>query len=298
MLYLRLAEALNGAGFPGYAFAILRHGLIGTEQWLPTDETDYDFDTFKYYDPTVVTEEGDVTYYDSYDELYATFTEGLDTLTTAEDSLAFIAAHTGREGITRSQIPAPGGIVCNYISRDEMERAQSTGFLDFNTYFLRGETGNTTLRLLSGTTEYNLDNGRISDTNASGPLTMGIHARGSGPLKLLETQSTYNYVDQINKMLSIYDGQEEPLTEAEIYDPANLRTVQKAIAALILDEQGLETSFEGNRFFDLLTYSRLIGGSEGIEKVAKKIAARSGEQNSALYSHLLNQSNWYFKLPQ
>jgi hypothetical protein len=126
---------------------------------------------------------------------------------------------------------------------------------------------------------------------------MGVHARGCGPLRYNETGTTYNYVDQINKMLRLYEGVEQPLTADQIYDPENLRTVQRAIAALILDELALETSFEGNRFFDLLCYSRFIGGSEGIERFAKKVSERSGERNNALYSHLLNQSNWYFKLP-
>jgi hypothetical protein len=60
---------------------------------------------------------------------------------------------------------------------------------------------------------------------------------------------------------------------------------------------GLETAFEGNHFFDLLCYSRMIGGQKGVDRVAKMISERSGTTNSSLYSHLQNSGNWYFKLP-
>jgi len=295
-IWLRFAEALNGAGFPGYAFAILRHGLVGTGSWVPAEEADYPFITFKYYDPTLVEEGKDTVFYYNRDELFATLSAGLDTLTTHEDSVAFITAHTANVGLTRSQQTAGGLVVCDYIARREMEKAKSANFLNFGTFYLRGNTNLTSLYLDAGVTEYNL-NSSITETNPSGTVSMGIHARGCGRLRLNETATTYNYVDQINKMLSLYEGQETPLTEAEIYDPANLRTVQKAIAALILDEQALETAFEGNRFFDLLCYSRFIGGTEGVEQFAKRVSERSGQRDAALYSHLLSESNWYFKLP-
>ena len=36
-VWLRYAEALNRAGFPGYAFAVLKSGLCSNDYWLPTD---------------------------------------------------------------------------------------------------------------------------------------------------------------------------------------------------------------------------------------------------------------------
>ena len=127
---------------------------------------------------------------------------------------------------------------------------------------------------------------------------MGIHARGCGFLKLQDDDETsYTYVKQINKMRKLYEGATTDMSEVEIYDEANLRKVQEAIADLILDELALETAFEGNRFFDLLCYSRFVGGQAGVEKVARKIASRSGAFNSSLYSRLCDQNNWYFQLP-
>ena len=40
-IWLRFAEALNRAGFPGYAFAILKNGLTKNQYWLPTKENDF-----------------------------------------------------------------------------------------------------------------------------------------------------------------------------------------------------------------------------------------------------------------
>ena len=40
-VWLRFAEALNRAGFPGYAFAILKNGLCDNNDWFPEDPKQY-----------------------------------------------------------------------------------------------------------------------------------------------------------------------------------------------------------------------------------------------------------------
>lgn len=295
-IWLRFAQALNGAGFPGYAFAILRHGLVGTEGWVPESINDYPAATYKYYDPTLLVSTDTTFYEDPVQFFNECLAAGLDTLTTAEDSTAFIDAHTARAPLTYSQIPNGGITVCDYISRREMDLAKHTPFLNFNTIYLRGSNSNNTVRIYHGVTEYSIRN-TTGYPYANGAVSMGIHQRGCGILLLGEAETTYNYVDQVNKMLKLYEGQEEELTAEEVYDPENLRTVQVAIADLIIDEMALETAFEGNRFFDLLCYSRFLGGQKGVERFAKRVSERGGTPNAALYSHLQNQSNWYFKLP-
>ncbi|MBQ7442976.1 MAG: hypothetical protein IJS59_03800 [Bacteroidaceae bacterium] len=333
-IWLHFAQALNGAGFPGYAFAILRNGLIGTEGWVPNDETDYMPATYKYYDKDEIDPEtGDTVFYASNlefikhiyqraieegtvfeadEETIALYFQGnwdSNTITDeqreqvmafAEEITAYVNAHPNtfyQKGATFSEIPRVGAAACDYISKREMQAAKRTPFLNFNTIYLRGSESRTSLLLWGGITEYNIMPNE-TQTNANGPVTMGIHARGCGVLKLGEISSTYNYVDQINKMRRLYAGATEDLTEEEIYDPANLTEVQDAIASLILDEQGLETAFEGTRFFDLVCYSRLIGGTEGLQRVAKRVAERNGSLNSSLYGHLSSSlDNWFFKLP-
>lgn len=334
-IWLHFAQALNGAGFPGYAFAILRNGLIGTEGWVPTDETDYEPTSYRYYDVTEIDSiTGDTLYYDTplafrqhiyqralaeetafvADEatiaLYFKVYAGEDVDLTDEDIDAVQAFHNElntyvdahkkelfQEGVTFSEIPQVGAAVCDYISKREMQNAKKASFLNFNTVYLRGSESNKSLTIWGGISDYNISSYE-TQTNSLGPVSMGIHARGCGVLKLGEIGSTYNYVDQINKMRRRYAGATEDLTEEEIYDPANLAAVQDAIASLILDEQGLETAFEGTRFFDLLCYSRLIGGTEGLQRVAKRVADRNGTRDAALYGHLSSSlDNWFFKLP-
>ncbi len=333
-IWLRYAQALNGAGFPGYAFAILRHGLVGTEGWLPEDLNGYIPDRYRYYDIDQIDSiTGDTVFYETdldfrkhiyqraLDEetifeadeaiidLYFKVYAGEDVEIAEEDIealkafitefSAYITAHSSsfyQKVVSYSQIPEPGYVACDYISRREMENAKKAPFLNFNTIYLRGSDSNNSLRIPYGITEYNIYNS-VTWTSSNGAVSMGIHQRGCGLLRWTEGESTYNYVDQINKMLQLYEGQEQPLTKAEIYDPENLRTVQVAIADLIVDEMALETSFEGNRFFDLLCYSRLLGGQKGVERFAKRVSERGGTRNAALYSHLQDPQNWYFKLP-
>ena len=222
---------------------------------------------------------------------------GLAPLLTHEDSANYVSAHMVAETTTRQQ-QAKNGIICKYISQEETAAAKSAPFLNFKTKFLQGDESNKDLEYYTGVTEYSVVQQRSDVNPNSGAVTMGIHARGCGILKLEETETQYNYVNQINRMRKRYGGASTDLTEEQIYDPANKREVQEAIASLILEELGLETAFEGNRFFDLLCYSRMIGGNKGVERVAKMISERGGTPNGALYSHLLNTNNWYFKLPQ
>ncbi len=317
-IWLHFAEALNGAGFPGYAFAILRHGLVGSDGWVPSDDTSYDAVAFAYYDPTnsesintnpsyakyefydptTATEDTEATIYTDYATFFNDMLHpGLELCTSAADSAAFIAAHLSYNGLTKN-FQAKNGVICKYISQRETTEAKSAPFLNnFKTSnYLQGDDDYKTFTHYEGVTEYNVYNA-VSETNPnSGAVAQGIHTRGCGFLKLEEEETTYNFVDQINRMRERYDGITTPMTEEEIYDPANLRKVQEAIASLILEEQGLESAFEGNRFFDLLCYSRMIGGSKGVERVAKMISERSGSKDAALYSYLLDNNNWYFPL--
>ncbi|MCR5180045.1 MAG: RagB/SusD family nutrient uptake outer membrane protein [Bacteroidaceae bacterium] len=340
-VWLRFAEALNGAGYPGYAFAILKSGLCGNSQWLPTSEQQYEPSSYVFYDRSEITAAGDTTFYSDATsllyhmyqravasgadfsattlapttaeemlEIYAkaaetdesgnyvntderAFYEVLSTFVTANSADIFRKATAYYEWMSESNT----NVVCNHISKREMMNAKSTPYLNFSTLYLRGESDELTYYANGGETQYMIS-GQVAYPNNNGnfngePVTSGIHARGCGHIFFDEQNTTFNYVDQINKMLA-EDG-EATMTKAEIYDEANLSKVQKAVAHLILDEEALETAFEGNRFFDLVRYSRFCGSAD---ELARRVASRDGSLDATLYSRLQTEANWYFPLPQ
>ena len=347
-IWLRYAEALNGAGFPGYAFAILKNGLCGNTSWLPTDTTQYEAASVKYYDPTEITvnEEGvqDTTFYtgpDLTDLFYHIYLRAYadSAITATTDSLTWEFFSTNikveEQGVSRyyftynkegdtdllfalfediwnyfatsnlrriatsySEVPNLAySIICNHIAKREMlaaKDAENASFLNFSTQYLRGSAYNGVM-YTRGETEYETMTTTWPERTNETDFTMGIHNRGCGLLKYDEKESTYNYVDQINKMLTTYEGAETPLTREEIYDPNNLDKVQVAVADLILDEMALETAFEGSRFFDLMRYARFRGDND---QLARRVANRGETEDAALRSYLRNTDNWYFKLPQ
>lgn len=360
-IWLRFAAALNGAGFPGYAFAILRHGLCGNPDWLPTTEEDYPaawkpyshagidikVEDCEYWDDDETVEEEKVVYDNifkflyhlcqrandegfplgympnDYDDFFLTYVRGSvdpDTYPTEANFVGSLQMYyqdllATDDCLHRSIINygeqidlANTNVVCYYITRSEMEAAQSKPFLNFTTRYMQGSNDYQYFITYWGPTEYSTlstQNWIINDSYTS----MGIHARGCGLVRVhelpkiagIEGGTTYNFVNQINKMLNKYEGDATGMTEDEIYstNAADRQKVQIAIADLIQEEMALETCFEGNRFFDLLCYSRFLNGmgKQGTDRVARMIASRNGTLNGALYSRLQNQNNWYLPCP-
>lgn len=99
--------------------------------------------------------------------------------------------------------------------------------------------------------------------------TMGIHARGCGDVR-------------VNSRYSI------PTC-------SNLADSIDQVEKLISDENALETSFEGNRFYDLMRMSKNRGD---IDFLAKKIAGKKGRLSfdANIYGILSNQENWFLPL--
>ncbi|MCR5821235.1 MAG: RagB/SusD family nutrient uptake outer membrane protein [Bacteroidaceae bacterium] len=285
-VWLRFAEAINRAGFPGYAFAILKSGMVNNSKWLPADSALY-IATPAYY------------YYDYTDTVAhhvtaATQTALVNSLLTDSiitDSLAAVAAVQFQPATySQWQTQALGSTVCNYISLQEMTKAKSRPYLQFLTDYFNGSDKVDYVSISNsdyntGVTRYNPNNNTY--------ITNGIHWRGCGGMAYNESRTSFNYVNQINKMLTTYEGDTLAMTKEAIYDEANEAKVINAIEDLICDEMALESGIEGNRFFDLMRMARHRNDNDFL---ARRVAARKSSYDSpdeALRTRLQTESNWY-----
>ena len=326
MIWLRFAEALNRAGYPGYAFAILKNGLTQNSTWLPSTENDFAGKTYRAHyvhngtytnsegevrdtvivlpedwetnDVCVITDkeidaaeyEADTTAFANYLRSLENAVEHFDTVDNPNDYIVY-------EIIERANFqPASSSIVCDYISRKEWENSKGKIWLDFNKnqFASLQQMGINYIEdfpLLQNTWVI-LRNYPIT-TTPNEYISRGIHQKGCGLLKYNEKRSVYNFVDQIN--LKLKAAGKPTLTKAQIYDEANQADVIEAIEELILDEAGLELAFEGNRFFDLMRVANRKANPG--QFMAKKIGARSEDAKSWASGLASDIKNWYLPLP-
>ena len=313
-IWLRFAEALNRAGFPGYAFAILKNGIVKNDYWFPTEESDYvikvarnfmiDSDTNdtiptdwktndlclitnSNYDPQKSAEE--YTKYIEY--MVGNYPEITDTTRTFTSG--YVVTEYGE------WVPDNYQIICNYISKDEMQRANGKEWLNFQ---LSAFKGSSTLPVY-WVSQYPLSSSTVPTSSSYGfesttgytdeTVTRGIHMKGCGMLKPLERNSYYNYEDMINKKLE--EAGKTKLSKKDIYSGNYNALVEQAIEELIVDEEGLELAFEGSRFFDLLRVARRQDNPG--EYMYNKIAKRDAKAESWAAPLKSDIKNWYLPLP-
>ena len=130
--------------------------------------------------------------------------------------------------------------------------------------------------------------------------TMGIHSRGSGWTPYNE----YYRLPEAPRPEAEEGGEsgfnaplESPL-EGFILEKDTPELTQKQQAfvdSLLLNENGLEMAFEGQRFYDIMRFAMRQKNPE--QFLAEKVAARRGKNNidEGLKSRLMNKENWYLK---
>ena len=297
-IWLRYAEAVNRAGFPGYAFAVLRNGLCNNDEWLPDpDGLDYAIkDTIFNYVMDLDPVHPDTLSNTDYDALIAEATQkyidaGKNATYVKQKNVFYTAESTYNYPADESSV------ACYYISKPERVRANATPYLNFKTNNMCA--AQSTLSIQSKTDIYAVKSTFTTypkaDTSGDKTknITTGIHARGCGRICHNERNTVFNYVDQV--AAKVQENHGKTLSKEEIYSGDYDDLVQEAIEDLIIDEMGLELAFEGSRFFDL---SRVALRRNDPSFFAKHLALRNGTFDQSLYSQLLNTKNWYLPLPE
>ncbi len=287
-IWLRFAEAICNAGYPSFAFAILKDGLCNASYWLPeANTTDYEVTEWLY---SYTDDDGnEYTSTESkeaiVDQLVADMT--FETDEEKEETVTSLLALVDSTATAYAQWPdADCDKIIDYISLDENTDKPSYLNFDLSTF-----QGNLTSQLLLYRTSLSESSATSTseDYTYDESLVNGIHCRGNGYLRYSDRHnSAYNYVDMVAKKASENYG--VTLTKEKIYDSSYKDIVIKCVEDLIVDEEALELAFEGTRFFDLMRVAHRRGDPSYL---ANKLAKR----NSALASKLLSEKNWYFPLP-
>lgn len=290
MIWLRYAEALNRAGYPSYAFAILKNGLCKNDAWYPIPNSpDY--------------AARDSSWAARYnDEWYPADWMENATCPTRESLIAYIDQLIADSVIVvdeETQIPLQWRAVtyenypddgCQavlyYLDKREVERSPS--FLNFSFEELNGNMAAEQIYYRTSLTERGIASKSVA-AEGDDKFTKGIHAHGCGTVPLVKNkESVYDYVKQISKKAQENYG--VTLTKADIYSGSYDDVVKNCVEDLIVDEEALELAFEGTRFFDLLRVAHRRGD-------ANYLASRVARRDPALLGKLQNSKNWYFPLP-
>ena len=285
LVWLRLAEALNRAGYPEFAFAILKDGI--NQNTLPSVK-----DITK---NLTIEIEG---------ETYNVWTKENDTIYHLPDSKPVVL------------LAKEGGDYVPYTGN-------TAGFQP-NTYKVRELTYNSieSMYYVTDSTKLQKFLSKFSFTDDIWNKTYGIHARGGGfgykigkssVPNMWEVGSEYvstNISGRRDTIFFDYKAAIERKLDGKKFENATEDDIINAVEDVIVDELALETAFEGNRFYDLVRVAehKNQSGYKGTEWLAKKIANRNSKQatknspavdgfDAGLYSKLQNQKLWYFTLP-
>lgn len=272
-VYLRFAEAINRAGFPGHAFAILRDGL---------DWSTYPMSlSFAYYEPL---DKPDSVSNDTLFQFYRVV-ELFDTL--------HIGTHTP------------------HISPDEFRRAMSKPYLDFSDITWDNSAGIHALGCGQSNdydtvyTYENVVNQRIAAewkrTGYLQPLAAKKSARNAGVVAYADTVIVIEEVDYFKPLPA--DEWEIEAVETLIADEMALETAFEGFRYFDLMRMARHKNnaglVDGNEWFAWMISNRSVNQAPYVETLDENgnVVAPTGTQNTYLYDLLKNQSNWYLPNP-
>lgn len=278
-VWLRYAEAINRAGFPRLAFAVLRDGI--DHQTLPTltDSIKYiNADSTKYHT---------VTYLDS----------------TSVENTSRGVFYLGNDEMRRAQAePEHSLFLPDFENKDNNEWLSNRGI---------HEQGCGASSVLDTIFSYkNVVAKRIEEeAKRTNSLTASVkrHIRNLRRYDVTVGDDTNTGTGDVEE-----DGEQKEPAPAEV-NPLEVQAVE----TLIADECALETAYEGSRMFDLIRFARHMNNDAsgvpgftptyGTTWLAWKIARRNENlkpyedptlYDGGLYTLLLDPNNWYIVSPK
>lgn len=328
-VWLRLAEAINRAGFPEYAYAILADGL--SEELTPyVSATTSNYNSYYYL--LRDTAQAIVAPYASEADMLAGIAKDPDRYVDSLNIYHFIEKSDiilysdGCKSATLDTLDIPANFYekCMaqgiYVSKQNTssEAIWSGSYIPYN-------------QALKATTKPYMQFQKktfsvINSSNGGNGLNLnhGVHGRshcmsikagssvmiGGGNIlpTFCETRPSdddrtrdsvmnrfYNFDVNVKSKWAGYPGRlNYYAVDAAAYEAYQQQLIE-AVEELILDEMGMELCFEGNRFNDLV---RIAERRNDPSFLATKVANRSGELNSELYGKLMNKQNWFLQLPR
>lgn len=289
-IMLHYAEALNRAGYPGHAFAVIRDGLNGSDK-----------SNCAVYPDSVTTQI--VSIDDEAKTITKQYVHGnnpgssptyipVDEVVRAQDKIfitdikATSATHTGIHQAGCGSVPSTIDFDRKYTYAHVIDKRL-------------GEEQ----AVPSRTTSYTVGYPKLADEDVVTPEEEEAAVRrlegeegGEGGEGEGEDPEP-DYSDYTEVILPAKDA-----TESEML----------AMDLILADEYALETAFEGNRYYDLMRIARhlntFVGDEYGTKWMAWKVARRAekgltpyqnpSQYDATLYNYLLNQQNWYIQSPK
>lgn len=277
-VYLRFAEALNRAGYPRHAFAVLRGGLDAEKIPALTVDTVYDDETKTKWPVTLI---------DS-----------------VENGVNFINA----DELRRAQASAEYPLMLDFTE----DTWDNFGIHDLgNGRLYDADTVNTYEKMVGARIQQEQLR-RGASPESVRKLLRRLHLTGRVTAKAGEDESETDPEEPTEEeLLAAARATYTILDEPEPVEPDPLEI--DAVECLIADECALETAFEGYRYYDLMRFARHknldanLPAGTGTSWFAWQIARRGinvglyedvDNYDRALYNLLLEEGNWYLRNPE
>ena len=300
-LYLHMAEALNLAGYPETAMAVLTHGLTYetlTQSYyiIHNKQSSTGTDTTLYL--RVISD-------DEFNGLCDIKTYGYTNSTTDYDGDPTVASKAANSFVVWKR-----SAFTNLNKFGNNRKNYTSGRWDYVNYGSAKYTQIGIHSLGSGDTENN-EHYRLNDDIINGNIKQGLppsvpfgYEDGKAPLTKAEwdvypgntlpkTTANYNaYVDAYNAYPTKRSNYQTDM--AYLRSPAVLEKRQERVRWFILEEEALEGSFEGTRFYDILRHqmqSGKVGGAGSTITMPDSIVKFYGATPN------MDGKPWYLTLP-